>query len=98
MGIDIVRPAASATAPPPLVAGVSGRRGGAVVFASAALAVACAAAVLAGWAPVGFSIVTVFLFAGPHNWLEFRYFLSKMPARWGPLRPYFLLAVGGVVV
>src|SRR5205823_137985 len=43
------------------------------------------------------SIVTVFLFAGPHNWVEFRYFLAKMPAHWGPLRSFFLLAIGGVI-
>jgi hypothetical protein len=59
--------------------------------------VAIVAAALAGWAPLGFSIVTVFLFAGPHNWVEFRYFLSKMPARWGPMRAFFLTAIGGVV-
>jgi hypothetical protein len=71
---------------------------GARLFAAAALATAAGAAFLAGWAPLGFSIVTVFLFAGPHNWLEFRYFLSQMPAHWGPLRGYFLLAVGGTAV
>lgn len=66
-------------------------------FAAAALGLAVLAAVVAGWAPLGFSIVTVFLFAGPHNWLEFRFFLSRMPARWGPLRLFFLLAIGGAV-
>jgi hypothetical protein len=66
-------------------------------FVCAALAVAVAAAVLAGWAPLRFSIVTVFLFAGPHNWLEFRYFLTRMPARWGRLRGFFLLAFAGMV-
>ena len=50
------------------------------------LALACAAALLAGWLPLGFSIVTVFLFAGPHNWIEARYFLTRLPARWGRLR------------
>lgn len=55
----------------------------------------CAA--LAGLAPIGVSIVAVFLFAGPHNWMEFRFFLSKMPARWGPMRPFFIAAIGGVV-
>jgi hypothetical protein len=65
-------------------------------FACSALAVALAAALLAGWAPLRFSIVTVFLFAGPHNWLEFRYFLTRMPARWGRLRGYFLLAFTGM--
>jgi hypothetical protein len=45
---------------------------------------------------VRFSIVTVFLFAGPHNWLEFRYFLTRMPARWGRLRNFFLSAFAGM--
>lgn len=67
-------------------------------FVAACLAVAILAAALAGFVPIGFSIVTVFLFAGPHNWLEFRYFLSKMPAHWGPLRPFFALAVAGVLL
>jgi hypothetical protein len=70
---------------------------GASLFAVAAVGTAVAAAFLAGWAPIGFSIVTVFVFAGPHNWLEFRYFLSQMPAHWGPLRAYFLTAIGGTI-
>ena len=53
-------------------------------------------ALLAGWAPLGFSIVTVFLFAGPHNWIELRYFMARMPARWGKLRGYFLFAFAGI--
>jgi hypothetical protein len=69
---------------------------GAWAFAVAALTLACAAALLAGWAPILFSIVTVFLFAGPHNWLEARYFLSRMPARWGRLQPFFLVAFAGI--
>ena len=66
------------------------------LFALATLFLAAGAAFLAGWAPVGFSIVTVFLFAGPHNWIEFRYFLSRMPGRWGPLRGFFLFSFAGV--
>jgi hypothetical protein len=66
-------------------------------FALAALAVACLSAFLSGWLPLGFSIVTVFLFAGPHNWLELRYFMGRMPARWGRLRGYFLLAFAGIL-
>jgi hypothetical protein len=65
-------------------------------FALAALCLAIGAALLAGWLPLGFSIVTVFLFAGPHNWIEARYFLSRLPARWGKLRGYFLLGFAGV--
>src|SRR5438876_81397 len=65
-------------------------------FALAALAIASAAAALSGWFPLQFAIVTVFLFAGPHNWLEFRYFLTRMPARWGRLRAFFLVAFAGM--
>jgi len=55
------------------------------------------AALLAGWVPLRFSIVTVFLFAGPHNWLEFRYFLTRLPARWGRLRSFFVLGFAGMI-
>jgi hypothetical protein len=60
------------------------------------LGFAVAACVLAGALPIGFSIVTVFLFAGPHNWVELRYFLARTPPRWGPLAPFFALGIGGV--
>jgi hypothetical protein len=70
----------------------SGRR-----FAFAMLALAVATAALAGWAPLGVSIITVFLFAGPHNWMEARYFLTRMPPRWGLLRAYFLTGIAGAV-
>ncbi len=65
-------------------------------FALAALVTGVLSAFLAGWLPLGFSIVTVFLFAGPHNWLELRYFMGRMPARWGRLRGYFLFAFAGI--
>jgi hypothetical protein len=74
----------------------AGTRSSARAFACTSLGLAVLAALLAGWAPLGFSIVTVFLFAGPHNWLEARYFLGRLPARWGRLRGFFLLALGGV--
>src|SRR4051794_3719634 len=66
------------------------------LFVVCALSVATAAALLAGWAPLQFSIVTVFLFAGPHNWLEARYFLGRLPGRWGRLRGFFLLSFAGI--
>ncbi len=66
-------------------------------FGLLTLALAGAAALLAGWAPLGFSIVTVFLFAGPHNWIEARYFLGRLPARWGKLRGFFALTFAGTV-
>ena len=69
----------------------------AAAFAAAMLTLVAAAAVLAGWFPLGFSIVIVFLFAGPHNWLEARYFMTRMPARWGRLRGFFTLGIAGVV-
>lgn len=69
----------------------------AVAFAAAMLALVAAAAVFAGWFPLGFSIAIVFLFAGPHNWLEARYFMTRMPARWGRLRGFFTLGIAGVV-
>ena len=61
------------------------------------LTMIAAAAVMAGWLPIGFSIAIVFLFAGPHNWFEARYFMARMPPRWGRLRPYFLTGIGGVL-
>ena len=65
--------------------------------AAAMISLVAAAAVLAGWFPIGFSIAIVFLFAGPHNWLEARYFMTRMPARWGRLRGFFTLGIAGVV-
>jgi hypothetical protein len=62
-----------------------------------ALTIIAVSALLAGFVPLGFSIVTVFLFAGPHNWLECRYFLSRMPAHWGPLRVFFITAIVGIL-
>jgi hypothetical protein len=82
---------------PAAAAGVASTRS-AAVFAAAAIAIIAAACFLAGWAPLGFSIVTVFLFAGPHNWLEARYMLTRMPARWGPLAGYFTTGIAGVLL
>ncbi len=79
-------------------AGVPAAPRSAYMFAVAAVTLIVAACLLAGWAPLGFSIVTVFLFAGPHNWLEARYMLTRMPARWGPLTPYFTIGIAGVLV
>lgn len=54
-------------------------------------------AVAIGLAPLGVAMGVVLLCAGPHNWCEARYFLSRMPRRWGPLRPFFLTALSGVI-
>jgi len=58
----------------------------------------CALAALAvsRW-PLQLSIATVFLFAGPHNWMEFRFFLARMPARWGKSNFFYTVGLGGVL-
>jgi hypothetical protein len=66
------------------------------VFASVLLACALLSAVLASWLPLQVSIVTVFLFAGPHNWFELRYFLMRLPVRFGKSRNFFLTAFIGI--
>jgi hypothetical protein len=68
------------------------------LFASVAVACGVTAAVLASWLPLQVSIVTVFLFAGPHNWFEFRYFLMRLPARFGKSRDFFVTAFAGLVI
>ena len=55
----------------------------------------CSAA-FASWLPLQASVITVFLFAGPHNWFEFRYFLTRLPARFGKSRNFFLTAFAGI--
>src|SRR5215471_21319410 len=65
-------------------------------FAITILAAALVSAALASWLPLQMSIVTVFLFAGPHNWFEARYFLMRLPARFGRSRNFFVLAFAGI--
>lgn len=47
--------------------------------------------------PLTVSMMAVFLFAGPHNYLEFRYFLTRLPARAGKLRTFFGVSTAGVL-
>lgn len=65
-------------------------------FAGALIACAGVSALMASWIPLQFSIVTVLLFAGPHNWFEARYFLMRLPARFGRSKNFFLLAFAGI--
>lgn len=59
----------------------------------------CAIAAAAiGAFPLQLSIVTIFLFAGVHNLMEFRYFAARMPVRWGRSRMYYSVGIGGVIV
>lgn len=67
------------------------------IFFAICLAIIAMAATLAAAFPIGFSIATVFCFAGPHNWFEARYFLRRMPGRFGPLAGYFAWGIGGVL-
>jgi len=66
------------------------------LFAAILVASACLLAMLAGWLPLQVSIFTVFLFAGPHNWFELRYFLIRLPARFGRSRNFFAVAFAGI--
>ena len=68
-----------------------------IALAGAMLGIGILALVLAGWVPVQFSIATVFLFAGPHNWMEARYIMGRLPARAGRLFPFFAVSFVGVV-
>jgi len=65
-----------------------------------AIVVLCiaAAAAFASWLPLQVSIFTLFLFAGPHNWFELRYFLMRLPVRFGRSRNFFLTAFAGIFV
>jgi hypothetical protein len=68
------------------------------LFAVMLVASACISAALASWLPLQVSIVTVFLFAGPHNWFELRYFLMRLPARFGRSRNFFAVAFAGILL
>ena len=68
------------------------------VFGAIVLLCIVASAVFASWLPLQVSIVTVFLFAGPHNWFELRYFLMRLPVRFGRSRNFFLTAFAGLGV
>src|SRR5262245_41560433 len=86
----------STLAPPlPAPSGPAASQG--ISLACAMIGVATLALVLAGWIPVQFSIATVFLFAGPHNWFEARYILGRLPARAGKLFGFFTLSFVGIV-
>jgi hypothetical protein len=68
------------------------------VFAGILVTCACVSALAASWLPLQVSVVTVFLFAGPHNWFELRYFLSRLPVRFGKSRNFFIAAFAGIGV
>lgn len=65
-------------------------------FAAILITSGVLSALLASWLPLQLSIVSVFLFAGPHNWFEARYFLMRLPVRFGRSRNFFLVAFFGI--
>lgn len=65
-------------------------------FVATLIACAGLSALFSSWVPLQFSIVTVFLFAGPHNWFELRYFLTRLPLRLGRSRNFFVTAFAGI--
>src|SRR3954471_24292764 len=68
------------------------------IFAGALLAFCLISAGLIGGFPLEASIITIFLFAGVHNFMEFRYFVARMPVRWGKSRTFYSVGIGGVIV
>jgi hypothetical protein len=71
---------------------------GAHIFVALFVTLCAAAAIVIGSFPLQMSISAIFLFAGIHNFMEFRYFAARMPVRWGRSRLYYLVGIGGVVV
>jgi hypothetical protein len=66
------------------------------VFVAIVVLCVISSAAFASLLPLQVSIVTVFLFAGPHNWFELRYFLTRLPVRFGRSRNFFLSAFIGL--
>lgn len=68
------------------------------IFVFTFMAFCAIGAAIIGMFPLQLSIATIFLFAGVHNLMEFRYFAARMPVRWGRSRLYYSVGIGGVVV
>ena len=68
------------------------------VFLVAFVASCAVAAAVIGSFPLAASIATIFLFAGVHNFMEFRYFAARMPPHWGRSRLFYSVGIGGVIV
>ncbi|MEZ6129058.1 MAG: hypothetical protein R3C59_10265 [Planctomycetaceae bacterium] len=68
------------------------------IFVIGFLLFAIAALTMTTTAPIGMSVLIVILFAGPHNYVEARYFLTRLPRRLGPLKRYFLYSAAGIVI
>jgi hypothetical protein len=81
-----------------IFAGKGRGQSSALLFAASFLGFIVLAASLVIWKPIQLSIATVFLFAGPHNWIEFRFFLARMPLRWGKSKRFYSVGLGGLAL
>lgn len=70
----------------------------AVIFACSFILLTLLTAFCIGSFPLQASIVTIFLFAGVHNFFEFRYFSARMPLRWGKSKLFYSVGIGGVIL
>lgn len=68
------------------------------VFAVSSVIFIVSSAIGAGLLPGWFTLGGVLVFGGAHNWFEYRYFLSRLPSRFGPFRPFFLTSFSGVLL
>lgn len=66
-------------------------------FAAAVVSMATMAAVAVVLSPNSVALMAVAVFAGPHNWLELRYAVRRMPARAGKLWRFAVVSAVGVV-
>lgn len=69
-----------------------------LIFAALFILLTVFAAISIGVFPIQASIITIFLFAGVHNFFEFRYFAARMPVRWGKSKLFYSVGIGGVIV
>jgi hypothetical protein len=69
-----------------------------VAFFLALFTLIVGSACLAGYAPIAFTLITVAVFGAPHNFSEFRYFLSKLPSRLASLKKFFIAAFSGTII
>jgi hypothetical protein len=67
-----------------------------LAFGAAVVAFGLVAGTLSALYPVAVSVISVFVLAAPHNWMEARYALSRLPQRSGPLFGFLTLALAGV--
>lgn len=68
------------------------------IFIAVFVSLCLFSALLIGSFPIQASIITIFLFAGVHNFFEFRYFAARMPLAWGKSKTYYSVGISGVII